>query len=330
MTIRCASCGDEVACEPDGDCWCKELPPVRTLQKTATCLCKKCLQVSSIAETALLTAAFRARESARPDALFLDPFARMLAGDRGAALADGAAGPEFWEYAVAVRTRVIDDLLMGLFAEHQISAVIDIGAGLDARAYRLSIPADVRWIEMDEASTLAYKESILKPFTPQCKIERVAADIAAVQPRREVLSSIGAPCVILTEGVLSYLPAQVVAELASDCRQAESVRWWILDHGTSTDVELISRAWNISDLALTPARGFAPEDVAAFFAQHGWSVTRSYRSRESAVALDRVVPRSALAELVPLMPPVREDRHANSGCVLLEPRPPAEPVEGLT
>ena len=40
--------------------------------------------VRNISDTALLAAIYRARETERPDAVFRDPFARRLAGERGA------------------------------------------------------------------------------------------------------------------------------------------------------------------------------------------------------------------------------------------------------
>ena len=43
--------------------------------------------IRNISDTALLAAVYRARESERPNALFDDPFARRLAGDRGEEIA---------------------------------------------------------------------------------------------------------------------------------------------------------------------------------------------------------------------------------------------------
>ena len=43
--------------------------------------------IRNISDTALLAAVYRARETERADALFRDPFARRLAGERGEQIA---------------------------------------------------------------------------------------------------------------------------------------------------------------------------------------------------------------------------------------------------
>ncbi len=266
----------------------------------------------------MLTAALRAKESARPDALFSDPFAATLAGERGASLVSNVKCPLLWEFAVAIRTRVIDDLLFGVFAENEIEVVINLGAGLDARPYRLTIPKHVRWIEVDQAPILAYKSKILASFSPQCTLERVTLDLTDARARATFLNGIGKAqsAVIITEGVLVHLPLARVDELTRDLHANASIQWWILDHATSTDLELIARAWGLAE-TVSPGEQFAPADAAAFFAERGWSVSRAYASRESAAALNRVVPVSALAELLPLMPAASANQHARSGYALL-------------
>jgi hypothetical protein len=47
MEVRCASCGAVMNCNPEGDCWCKELPlgpmPVAG-ELMKGCLCRVCLE----------------------------------------------------------------------------------------------------------------------------------------------------------------------------------------------------------------------------------------------------------------------------------------------
>ncbi|MBV8538347.1 MAG: hypothetical protein JO128_22305 [Alphaproteobacteria bacterium] len=45
-TLRCARCGAEFACDPAGDCWCKDEPFRVPLPKTdaESCLCPTCLR----------------------------------------------------------------------------------------------------------------------------------------------------------------------------------------------------------------------------------------------------------------------------------------------
>ena len=50
--------------------------------------------IRNISDTALLAAVYRARETARADALFHDPFAGRLAGERGEQMAKSLAFSE--------------------------------------------------------------------------------------------------------------------------------------------------------------------------------------------------------------------------------------------
>lgn len=51
-TIRCTKCGAAFACEPAGECWCKDetirLP--LPADGTASCLCPKCLRAMAEAQ----------------------------------------------------------------------------------------------------------------------------------------------------------------------------------------------------------------------------------------------------------------------------------------
>ena len=76
-------------------------------------------------------------ESARSDALFHDPLAGGLAGERGLRIArsrpDGA-------WVVAIRTVLIDAFLRSAIVSG-IDTVINLGAGLDTRPYRMDLPS---------------------------------------------------------------------------------------------------------------------------------------------------------------------------------------------
>jgi len=41
----CARCGTPMTCTPEGDCWCKDLPPRLPVPKgPAACFCPRCLE----------------------------------------------------------------------------------------------------------------------------------------------------------------------------------------------------------------------------------------------------------------------------------------------
>src|SRR5689334_2032869 len=123
-------------------------------------------------------AAIRARESERPDRLFDDPYARELAGERGfAAMAasERVSGGE--NRFVPVRVRWFDDTALAAVAGG-VGQVVLLGAGLDTRPYRLDIPPQTSWYEVDLAESLEHKHGMLHGQTPRCSVKPVIADLA--------------------------------------------------------------------------------------------------------------------------------------------------------
>src|SRR5687768_4604112 len=108
--------------------------------------------------TALITAAYRARATARPDPICNDPWAASLAGEEGAALvAPLDANAPHLELWVAVRTAFLDAQACALLdPPSSISQAVLLGAGLDVRAARLARDG-VRWFEVDQPHTQADK-----------------------------------------------------------------------------------------------------------------------------------------------------------------------------
>ena len=64
--------------------------------------------VESISDTAKWVAFFRAEESERPDAVFHDPFARKLAGEKGEQIANAAKFSRNNSWSFVTRTFLFD------------------------------------------------------------------------------------------------------------------------------------------------------------------------------------------------------------------------------
>src|SRR5438876_7759875 len=170
----------------------------------------------NISDTAHWAAFYRARETERPDALFRDPFARRLAGERGEQIAGGMPGGQNRHaWAWVMRTVLFDQLIRNQL-EQGATRVINLAAGLDARPYRLPLPPSLTWIEVDLPEILAYKESVLKSEKPACTLERVRLDLSNAGARRDLLERLDGQAgrtLILTEGLLTYLSPDEVASL---------------------------------------------------------------------------------------------------------------------
>jgi methyltransferase (TIGR00027 family) len=159
-----------------------------------------------VSHTALLTAAARGVESARPGRLFDDPHAAALGGEAGDALL-AEVGLDVAVPSIAIRTRFYDDAVRQAVGRG-VRRVVLLGAGLDTRAYRLGLPEGVRWIEVDRAPVLDYKRRVLAGARPTVELEHVPGDAcdpatfaalsrAGVTPDRATLW--------LVEGLLAFL-----------------------------------------------------------------------------------------------------------------------------
>src|SRR5215813_13040545 len=117
-------------------------------------------EITHVSDTALMVAACRALESECADGFVHDPFAARLAGERGMAILKAMPRPEVLRFGIGVRSHFLDELLLELLGAEKIATVLSVGCGLDTRPWRLKLPPDLRWIEVDFADMLDYKETI--------------------------------------------------------------------------------------------------------------------------------------------------------------------------
>src|SRR5262245_44315411 len=84
-------------------------------------------RIDNVADTAFWIAHYRGSESTRPDALFHDPLAAVVAGSRGARIAASMKAPHFTEWAVAIRTHVIDHIIRACVESRGVDLVLSLG-----------------------------------------------------------------------------------------------------------------------------------------------------------------------------------------------------------
>jgi len=225
--------------------------------------------VENVLDTAFLIAMQRAIESDRSDALFHDPLAGRLAGERGQTIVARHPRAAVNARGVAIRTVIIDKFVTTAVAAG-IDTVLNLGAGLDTRPYRLNLPDTLRWIEVDHAAMNEYKESHLANERVQCKLERKNLDLSDTAARRAFLDRTDAGAIrllVLTEGVVPYLSLEDAAALADDLRRMKSIDSWVIDYFGPEMRRFRKRASRA--LKAAPLI-FEPPDWFAFFAQHGF------------------------------------------------------------
>jgi methyltransferase (TIGR00027 family) len=264
--------------------------------------------LGDVSDTARWVAYFRALESERRDALFQDCHARRLAGDRGKAIAEGLPkGPLSW--SLAVRTRVFDDLILEAVRGGEVQAVLNLAAGLDTRPYRLALPVNLRWVEVDLPGIIAWKNEALEQERPACSVERVPLDLADHGARKEVLTRLSAGdarVLVVTEGVLVYLDETEVRSLADDLRRAFPTGMWLLECMAPTILARQRRRWGKKLQAANAEHKFAPAEGLEFFRPHGWAprVTKSLLDEAERLGREmRVV--SLIRFVESLVPPLK-------------------------
>ena len=229
--------------------------------------------IENVSDTARWVAFYRAMESERPDALFRDPWAKRLAGDRGAAIVRHIPRARAMAWALIVRTQVFDELILNAVQRDGADVVLNLAAGLDTRPYRLPLPPTLRWVEVDLPELLAHKERELAGESPVCELERVRLDLSDVEARRalfERVGGMGKRVLVASEGLLLYLTPQQVAPLAEDLYRPESFRWWITDLLSPALRERLHRTWGSHLKGASSLYEFAPEEGAGFFRPYGW------------------------------------------------------------
>jgi methyltransferase (TIGR00027 family) len=182
---------------------------------------------SSVGATATMVAAARAiatnaeapvitDQFAEPlvRAVGVDFFTRWATGDLLAADLDDDQSSwklEHMPAAMAARTRFFDAFFSEA-AQAGIRQAVIVASGLDARAYRLSWPADMTVFEIDQPEVIAFKTTTIESLgaTPTAELRTVAIDLRQDWPTalREAGLDTTRPTAWIAEGLLGYLPPE--------------------------------------------------------------------------------------------------------------------------
>lgn len=283
--------------------------------------------IQNVSDTAFMVAAYRASESERPDALFRDPLASRLAGDRGKTIIANLPKAAFvGGWSVIIRTCVIDRLIQTAIGEG-IDTILNLGAGLDTRPYRMDLPASLNWIEADFPHMIEWKESKLAGESARCRMERVGVDLADDATREKFLGEVAArsqKILVLTEGVIPYLTAEQVTALARDLKAKPAFRYWIADYFAPETYRYRRRKGMTRVMKNAPFR-FEPADYFGFFYELGWKPKTTKYLAEEAIQLQRPLPWPPLFGLwikfirLLMSPQKRASMNHFMGYVLFEP-----------
>lgn len=257
--------------------------------------------VRDIRDTARWVAMYRAVESERPDAIFRDPYARRLAGARGEAIYRNMPQAYKTNWPFIARTWIFDQYVAAQVASG-VRTVLNLAAGLDTRPYRMALPADLHWVEVDNAELLAEKTRVLAGERAACDVERVPMDLADGDARRALFRRVGSgpgPVMVLTEGLLPYLTDAQVAELARDLAAEPAFRSWATDLMSPALLPYLEKGWGKELRKAGAPLQFAPMTGPSWFEQFGWKPVEVRSAMHTAAHLHRLPWSLRLFALIP-------------------------------
>jgi len=235
--------------------------------------CRGLGAVNGIPLTAIWAAQFRARESTRNPAVIQDPFAAQLSDIRHGRVETSLPFTRAQQIATATRARIIDRLLTRHLNTTHTSMVLNLGAGLDARPWRLPLPASLNWVEVDYPSVIAYKNKHLAAESASCVVTRVGLDLADVEARRRLFAELAgraSDVLVISEGLLMYLLPESAGSLALDLARHYQFQHWIADVAPAALVDNLNRQKRARLREAGVRFRFAPRSAPRFFKSHNW------------------------------------------------------------
>jgi methyltransferase (TIGR00027 family) len=259
---------------------------------------------SQTAEVMALFRALETLESAR-DRLFADPYAERFLRPAGRLLLLLARlqpirrrilrvidrkWPGARTSAVA-RTRLVDDLLRHAL-KNGARQVLILGAGFDARAYRITENATARVFEVDHPLTQAAKIRLISRAAAQrAAVTHVPVDFSQKSLDAELRGSdfeVNASSFVLWEGVTNYLPEAAVDETLRAIAASVSsgselfltyVHRGLLDGSVRFDggAEILERVREVGEPWTC---GFDPREMPAYLAARSFTLIEDLSADE--------------------------------------------------
>jgi methyltransferase (TIGR00027 family) len=278
--------------------------------------------ITHVMDTAFWVASYRTEETHRPDALFKDPLAAKLTGELGSQIAKKMFGSKYVRWGVVIRTVIIDRWIQELVASG-VDTIINLGAGLDTRPYRMNLPANLKWIEVDFEKTIQMKNQTLANETPKVNLQRISLDLSNRAEKQKLFAQISSQSqkvLILTEGVVPYLTESQVAELAEDLRAQKNFKYWIAEYLSPKMYSYFKSKRRQKMMRNAPFQ-FMPADWYGFFDRYGWKAKDTKYMAEESIKLKRPIPLPWIAVIFrPFIKNNTEMYKRFSGFILFEPK----------
>jgi methyltransferase (TIGR00027 family) len=167
------------------------------------------VDLTGVRWTLLVTLYLRAIESRSKDSILRDHAAaealrridynfgslkmRLTAGDR---------------YLVVLRARQLDAWAADVLSRHPDATVVQLGCGLDSRAFRLNLPPGARWFDVDFPDVIDLRRRL---YPERDRYRMIGSSVTEPAWLEEIPTD--RPVLVIAEGVLMYLTEDDVRQL---------------------------------------------------------------------------------------------------------------------
>jgi O-methyltransferase involved in polyketide biosynthesis len=156
--------------------------------------------LKGVSETLLIPLHYRVEESRNESSAFRDEmgerFHDLIAYDWSK-----FQGQSFQSRTMAVRTAILDQQAGGFLSRAPEGLVVNLGAGLDTRFYRLD-NGIVRWTEIDLPQVISLRRRLQEPLNERHRL--VAGSVLDQDWIAEIKHSPGTRILLIAEGLLPY------------------------------------------------------------------------------------------------------------------------------
>ena len=157
-------------------------------------------------ESLFLTLGSRALDSRLPRPFLGDTTADAIVAKTGyplerfPQLGTKVLDPRSKVFDVAVRTKIMDDMVRQFVRRHPNAVVLDLGAGLDDRLARVDPPAGVDWYDIDYPEVIELRRKVLPHLENS---HDIGADLTDPQWLNDIPDH--RPAIIVADGLMLFL-----------------------------------------------------------------------------------------------------------------------------
>lgn len=157
-------------------------------------------------ESLFLTLGGRALDSRLPEPFLGDTMADEILGESGydivtfPQLTDKRMSPRMRVFDIVVRAKRLDEVVSRFVASHPNAVVLDLGAGLDDRIFRVDPPATVDWYDVDFPEVIGLRRQLLPKHD---SVHEIATDLTGPCWLDDVPGD--RPAVLVADGLIGFL-----------------------------------------------------------------------------------------------------------------------------